>query len=104
MKCNSYYPFFNTISTKIRIDIIQLLRKGPKNVSEICTILDEEQSKISHNLKELAECNIIQYEQVGKSRVYSLNKDTIEPILDLVDKHVSKKCESCKRHQKTVKK
>lgn len=69
-----------------------LLREGAKSVSEICKVLEEEQSKISHNLKKMVECRILEVKQKGKQRIYSLNKDTVIPILDLVEKHVHKYC------------
>ena len=43
--------FFETISTPLRLDIILLLRKKELSVTEIVNSLNEEQSKISHNLK-----------------------------------------------------
>ena len=72
--------------------IIEALSKGPKSVTEICKITGEEQSKVSHNLKKLTECNFIDVKKQGKKRIYSLNQDTITPILDLVKKHVEKHC------------
>ena len=67
------------------------------NVGEITKSLDEEQSKISHNLKCLAGCNFLQVEKKGKQRVYSLNKETIIPLLKIVEKHVQKYCcSNCK--------
>ena len=92
MKCPSYNLFFETIATKVRMNIMWLLRVKPMSVSEICESLNEEQSKISHNLRRLVECNVLQAEKKGKQRIYKLNKDTIEPILDLVEKHVQKHC------------
>ena len=92
MKCPSYNLFFETISTKVRMEILCLLRGGAKSVSEICKALGEEQSKISHNLKKMVECRILEARQQGKKRIYSINKETIIPILDLVEKHVQKYC------------
>ncbi len=92
MKCPSYNIFFETISTKVRMEILSLLRHKSMSVSEICKSLGEEQSKISHNLKKLVECHILEAKQKGKQRIYSLNKDTVLPILDLVEKHVQKYC------------
>lgn len=77
--------------------IIEVLISGPKSVSEICSLISEEQSKVSHNLRKLMECNFLEVERKGKQRVYSLNKDTIIPILKLVEKHVHKYCEECKK-------
>ena len=64
----------------------------PKSVSEICKDINEEQSKVSHNLKKLMECHFLDVERQGKKRIYSLNKDTLLPILAMVSKHVHKYC------------
>ena len=92
MKCPSYNLFFETISTKSRMEILCLLRQGAMSVSEICDALSQEQSRVSHNLKKLVECRVLDVKQDGKKRIYSLNKDTVIPILDLVEKHVQKYC------------
>jgi ArsR family transcriptional regulator len=96
MKCPSYELFFETFSNKTRMKIIEALTESPKSVTEICKSLNEEQSKVSHNLKKLAECNFIEAKREGKKRIYSLNKSTIVPILELVQKHVHTYCkEDC---------
>jgi ArsR family transcriptional regulator len=88
MKCPSYNDFFEVISPKLRIRIIETLQKTPMCVSDLCKELNEEQSKISHNLKKLYECHFLTVKQDGKKRVYSLNEETITPLLSLVEKHV----------------
>ncbi len=97
MKCQKYHRFFETIASKPRWTILELLMQAPKTVTEICKELNEEQSKVSHNLKKLADCNIISAEQIGKTRRYSLNKDTFIPLLELVGKHVHKHCTGCNK-------
>lgn len=92
MKCSSYGLFFETISSRLRISIVEALLKKPMCVNEICETLHEEQSKISHNLKKLADCHILNVKQEGKNRVYSLNSDTILPLMKLVEQHVRKYC------------
>ena len=97
MKCYSYNSFFNTISTKTRLNILELLKTKSMSVTEICTALKEEQSNISHNLKCLTECHFVDVKKEGKKRIYSLNKETIVPLLELVDKHVKRYCcKECK--------
>jgi len=97
MKCHSYNTFFETIANKTRLRIIELLIGKPLSVTEISAKLDQEQSKISHNLRILSECNFLTVEQKGKQRIYSLNKNTIVPLMKLVEKHVQKYCyESCR--------
>ncbi len=92
MKCKSYYHFFEVIANKTRFKIIECLIESPLSVSQICFLTKEEQSKISHNLKTLLACNVVEVKQEGKNRIYSLNKETIEPMLKLVEKHVQKNC------------
>jgi DNA-binding transcriptional ArsR family regulator len=92
MKCKSYNVFFETIGNKTRLNILEALEEGPLSVSKICNKLNEEQSKISHNLKCLADCHFIDVEQKGKQRIYSLNKETILPLMKLVSNHVEKYC------------
>ena len=92
IKCANYDLFFKNMSSKVRIKIITALLEKPLNVTEICTAIDEEQSKVSHNLTNLVECNIVTVQQMGKNRVYTLNKQTVEPILRLVDSHAACNC------------
>jgi len=92
MNCISYEDFFGNFSNKTKLRIITGLRTKPLSVTELSALLGEEQSKISHSLAKLAKCNIISAKQQGKKRIYSLNKDTVMPMLALVDKHVHNHC------------
>lgn len=91
---SSYHVFFTNLANPLRIGIVTCLREREKNVTEICKELKVEQSKISHALKALKNCNIVNVSQKGKERVYSLNKDTIVPMLKLIDKHASCHCKN----------
>src|SRR3989338_6314603 len=96
MKCSSYELFFETFSNKTRMKIIEALSVSSKSVTELSKITNEEQSQVSHNLRKLMECHFLDVERKGKQRIYSLNKDTIIPILKLVETHVHKYCnEEC---------
>jgi len=97
MNNQTYHVFFSKLSNPLRIDIISSLEK-PKSVSQLSKELKVEQSKISHALKELRNCNIVQIKQEGKKRIYSLSK-TIIPILRLIDCH-SKTCSKCRGCQR----
>ena len=92
MNCKSYNSFFQNFANKAKLDIILALKTGPKNVSKLCECGCGEQSAVSHNLKKLCDCNILFVETQGRERVYSLNKDTILPLLNLVEQHVKKHC------------
>ncbi|MDP7282197.1 MAG: metalloregulator ArsR/SmtB family transcription factor [Candidatus Undinarchaeales archaeon] len=92
MNCNSINVFFQNFANKANLDIILALRNGPKNVKTLCECVCCEQSAVSHNLKNLCNCNIISGETKGRERIYSLNSDTVVPLLQLVETHVKKHC------------
>ena len=97
MKPNTYHIFFSKLANPLRISIVTCLEEKPKSVSELVSELNIEQSKLSHALKELKECNIVGVEQKGKQRIYSLS-NTIIPILKLIKCHskgCSGKCKWC---------
>ena len=69
MKNILYKLFFKAFSNKTRFDIINLLRKGPKHVSDICKELNFEQSRVSHNLKCLEDCGFVNSKWNGKNKI-----------------------------------
>lgn len=79
----------------IMIDILVSLKTKPKSVSQLAKELKIEQSKLSHALQSLRACNIVHVKREGKTRVYTLNKQTILPIFNLIDKHEKKFCKKC---------
>lgn len=100
MKHSTYHIFFTNLANPLRIRIIQSLREKEKNVTDLSRDLKVEQSKISHALSSLRCCNIVKVKQKGKQRIYYLNKDTIVPMLKLIDKHAKTFCKgvcSCER-------
>lgn len=93
MKHISYNQFFTTLSGDSRLDILNYLKEhGSKNVSEIAVGTGQEQSAVSHNLKKLLTCSCVNMEVRGKSRYYSLNDETVVPILELADRHIKNFC------------
>lgn len=92
MRCSSIESFFVNFANKTKLDILFCLKDGKLSVGEIAEKIGEEQSKISHNLKKLTQCKILMVEQKGKQRIYSLNKETVLPMLGLVEKHVKNYC------------
>ena len=88
----AYKLFFGTLVSELRLKIINLLRKGKKNVSEIKKELGIDQSSISHNLARLKKCGFVDSEVDKKFRYYKLNKKTIKPLMEIIDKHMSHYC------------
>jgi len=88
----AYRLFFGTLTSKIRLDIINLLRKGPKTVSDILEEVKLEQSVVSHNLRRLKKCGFVDVKKKGKFREYHLNKRTIRPLMETIDRHMAEHC------------
>jgi len=91
----AYDYFFETLANKRRLKIIDLLRNKPMPVSEIVKKSGLEQSNVSHNLKRLEYCGFVNAKPNGKQRIYTLNKETITPLMKLIDKHTNKFCVHC---------
>jgi DNA-binding transcriptional ArsR family regulator len=82
-----------TLGNKQRVRILQLLfKKGPLSVTKIAETLHIEQSAASHNLKQLLLCHFVTVTQDGKERIYALNKDTVKPLFEEIERHVKKYC------------
>jgi DNA-binding transcriptional ArsR family regulator len=86
------YAFFKVLANPTRLAILEALRKEPRSVTEIARILKQEQSMISHNLGPLEKCRFVFSERKEKRRIYSLNKETAEPLFKLFDYHSQKYC------------
>lgn len=100
MNSKPYHIFFGKLANPLKIEIISTLKESSLSVLELAKKLDIEQSKISHALASLKYCKLVNVEKKGKKRIYSLNKDTILPILEIVDKHRKKFCEQRLKNKK----
>ncbi len=89
---DAYKVFFGTLFSDSRLKIINLLRKGRKNVSEIIEEFGADQTAVSHDLARLKQCGFVMVETDGKFRYYHINEQTIKPLMVLIDKHMSDYC------------
>ena len=88
----TYQFFFGALANPHRLRIINVLREGKKNVGDICQSTGFEQTMVSHNLKVLEYHGMVFMEKQGKYRVYSVNKKTIKPLVEFIDKHMEEYC------------
>lgn len=80
---------FQALANPARISILLLLQgKGSQSVSQICDSLGYEQTHISHNLKCLSFCGLVSVARQGKSRFYSINSETVAPLLTIAERHL----------------
>ena len=88
----AYKIFFGTLVSEPRLKIINLLRRGKKNVSEIVNELGMDQTSVSHDLARLKRCGFVKSISEGKYRYYILNEETIRPLMSLIDRHMNNFC------------
>jgi len=89
---DTYKIFFGTLNNRHRVEIINLLRKESKNVTEISKALNMNQTTVSHNLARLKKCGFVFVKNNGKERIYTLNSKTIKPLMLLIDQHMNTYC------------
>jgi len=68
------------LSEPNRFNIVELLKKGPRSVSEIVQALKIGQPQVSRHLRILGEAGLVQSRTKGQLRIYSLEA---QPFQDL---------------------
>jgi len=89
---STYKIFFGTLVSESRLKIINLLRDGERNVSEIIKELNMNQANVSHDLARLKKCGFVLMEAKKQYRYYKLNEKTIKPLMTLIDEHMTGYC------------
>ncbi len=99
-----YALLFQALANQTRMQVLHLLAdKGRMNVSEICDELALEQTNVSHSLKCLTFCGLVTSSREGKSKFYTINNQTVLPLLKIVDNHLESyatnlfKCDALER-------
>ncbi len=88
------YGFFSSLANPTRLAIIERLRDGEMNVSGLAAELGLEQSMVSHNVKLLEECGFVRSERRGKEKYVTSNRDTVDALFRVVERHAERCCAS----------
>ncbi len=75
---------FDALSDPVRLEIIELLRKGEKCVCEIIPRVNLIQSLVSRHLKILRDCGLVKDRKEGNRRLYSVTNNAIFQVVDAV--------------------
>lgn len=86
------HRFFSNLANPTRLAALETLMDGPMNVTQLAGSLGQEQSMVSHNLRPLVQCRFVHVERQGKSRVYSINHETMDALFKVVENHAEKFC------------
>jgi DNA-binding transcriptional ArsR family regulator len=79
-----------------RVCVIEHLKDGPHNVSDLSKELGESNSITSRHLGVLKGAGLIKDEKIGTTVIYSLASDGISDILDSVDEVIKRNYEKYK--------
>lgn len=74
--------FFYAFSDNTRLKVIILLTIKPLCVGEISSVLDVNQTTISHQLKILKSLDIVACDRSGKNIIYYIKNEGIENVLN----------------------
>jgi ArsR family transcriptional regulator len=62
-----------------RLSIVAILAKGPKPVMALCEALKFPQPTVSYHLGLLRMARLVNRQRKGKTQIYSLNREMLEP-------------------------
>jgi DNA-binding transcriptional ArsR family regulator len=75
------------LANELRWAILLALRDGDKTVGDLVTLLDVEQSRVSHQLKAMRECQLVRAQRRGKFVVYAIGDPHITGLMEDVIHH-----------------
>ena len=76
--------WFHALSDETRLEIVSMLSAGERCVCELMDALDVAQSRLSFHLRVLKEAGIVMDRKDGRWVHYSLNRDRLEEMEELV--------------------
>ncbi len=79
---------FKIFGDSTRIKILCDLFREEKNVTEICSDLEMNQSAISHQLKLLKTAKLVNSRRSGKQMIYSLADEHVKTIIAMGMEHI----------------
>lgn len=74
------------IAHPLRLGVVQLLDQyGRLSVTELCDMLQSEQSLVSHHLQTMRQKGILKVEREGRSMYYSLRQLDVSRLIECVE-------------------
>lgn len=75
---------FRVLAEPLRLRLLQLLRNGEKNVTELTELLETTQPNVSKHLRVLQDAGFVARRQAGNTVYCSIADDTVFDLCDLV--------------------
>ena len=82
---------FRALGDPSRLAVLDVLRDGPKCVSDLVVITGLSQPNVSGHLAFLRDRGLVDREQRGRFAYYSLADSSVEAVLASVDAHISQR-------------
>ena len=79
LQSNLCARFLKALADPERLKIVQGLQTGPKTVSDLAALLEQDLTKVSHHLGVLRNAGLVTNQRQGKYIVYSLHPDVFRP-------------------------
>lgn len=98
LKAKLFYGFSDTS----RLSILEALRNGPRNVTELVQATGLSQPNVSNHLSCLHDCGLVTRQQQGRFVFYQLNDPRIDTLLELaweILAEVARGVYECTRYQ-----
>ena len=73
------------VSERTRHAILSELRQGERAVGQLVTVLDDEQTNVSHHLATLRQANLVAVRKAGRQQFYRLSDPEVGRLLDQVE-------------------
>jgi len=76
------------LSTPSRVQILSVLREGPRSVGDLAEAVGMEPSAVSHQLRQLRYLRLVTGERHGRRVIYGLHDPHVAELLDQAVFHV----------------
>ncbi|MDG7013644.1 MAG: winged helix-turn-helix transcriptional regulator [Nitrososphaerota archaeon] len=90
VEIKSHVVLFQALASPMRVRILHALREPAMSLTQTSDEAGVKQTNASHNLRRRVVCGLITVARLGKSRIYSLSKETVLPILEIMANHLRK--------------
>jgi len=79
-KCTRNVGLFKALADRHRVRIVDVLSGGEQCACDLLAEFDITQPTLSHHMKILCDCRLVNARKEGKMMLYSLNNQTVENL------------------------
>jgi len=89
--------YFQTLSEPTRLQILNILREGERNVGELARMCGYTSANVSRHLAMLTQRGLVARESRGNSAIYSIADEAVYALCDLVCGNIARQLERSAR-------